>query len=111
MYTLQKMYHISLLILGSVFRDCVLFHVDIFKHRKWPAQLTSTVPIVSAHFRSLLSNGRVCCLVASAPTEAAVVTTEPATAAPTTEEPGLCSVERGDAGASGPIDKTSYDLS
>ena len=30
-----------------------LKNIFIFYHRKWPAQGTSTVPVVSAHFRSL----------------------------------------------------------
>ena len=71
------------------------------------------MPIVSAHFRSLLSNGRACCLAASAATEAATEIAEPVTEAPTTviEERGLCCVERGDAAASGLIYEISYDLS
>jgi len=72
------------------------------------------VPVVSAHFRSLLTNGRVCCratgtVALSAATEPAtaiaVASTEAVSAQQTgvtvvTEEPGLCSLERGDAAAS-----------
>jgi len=32
---------------------CILFDFFIFKHWKWSAQGASTVPIVSAHFRSV----------------------------------------------------------
>ena len=81
------------------------------------------MPVVSAHFRSALTNGRVCCRAA----EATAAMTEPATAISVasteavsaqqtdvtvvTQEPGLCSVELVDAAASGPIHEISYDLS
>ena len=39
----------------NCFRIFSLKNIFIFLHWKWPAQGTSTVPIVSAHFRSLLA--------------------------------------------------------
>jgi len=75
------------------------------------------VPIVSAHFRSALTNGRVCWWAA----EATAAMTEPATAISiasteassaeqtdvtvVTQEPGLCSLEPGDAAVTAPFTK------
>jgi len=41
---------------------CISFEkfVYLFQHCKWPAQETGTVPVVSAHFRSLLEL-KLCC--------------------------------------------------
>jgi len=48
--TLQRMQHISLLMIGSVFSDCVVFYGDHFYHRNLPFLIVSLTKQVSAGF-------------------------------------------------------------